>query len=156
MSRTAKHTFRRIRIFAIPLLLGIVIGIIRVTLFGKNQINIPRMMDIATSMIGLWGTSLGFIITAESILVAFDGSYLTKEIKQSEHFKTVVYTYTLTCVELLFMIAFFSIIIIENYFSTILFGILYACLIVSLLDILLCLIFLGFLIFSTCKTKKNN
>lgn len=109
MSRTAKHTFRRIRIFAIPLLLGIVIGIIRVTLFGKNQINIPRMMDIATSMIGLWGTSLGFIITAESILVAFDGSYLTKEIKQSEHFKTVVYTYTLTCVELLFMIAFFSI-----------------------------------------------
>lgn len=156
MSRTAKHTFRKIRIFALPLLIGLTIGIIRVILFGKNQVNISKMMDIATTMIGLWGTSLGFIITAESILVAFDGSYLTKEIKQSEHFKTVIYTYTLTCMELLLMIAIFSIILIENYFSIILLGVLYACLIISLIDILLCLIFLGFLILSTCKTKKDN
>lgn len=156
MSRTAKHTCRKRCIFAIPLLIGIVTGIIRVIMFGKNQVNISRMMDIATTMIGLWGTSLGFIITAESILVAFDGSYLTKEIKQSEHFKTVVYTYTLTCMELLLMIAIFSIVIIENIFSVILLGVLYACLIISLLDILLCLVFLGFLILSTCKTKKDN
>lgn len=154
MNREAKHASRRKLIFVIPLLIGVIIGIVRVHFLSKGQIDIPRMIDVVTTILSLWGTSLGFIITAESILVAFDGSYLTKEIKASEHFKTVIYTYTLTCIELLLMIAIFSVVIVENRFSNLLWGILAACLCISLLDIFLCLIFLGFLIASTCKKKK--
>ena len=155
MSRSVKHEIRRRLIFIIPLLAGIIIGIMRVHFLGKSQIDIPRMISVVTTILSLWGTSLGFIITAESILVAFDGSYLTKEIKASEHFKTVIYTYTLTCIELLLMIAIFSGVIVENCFSNILWGILATCLCISLLDIFLCLMFLGLLIASTCKKKSD-
>ena len=117
MNREAKHALRRKLIFVIPLLIGVIIGIVRVHFLSKGQIDISRMIDVVTTILSLWGTSLGFIITAESILVAFDGSYLTKEIKASEHFKTVIYTYTLTCIELLLMIAIFSVVIVENCFS---------------------------------------
>jgi hypothetical protein len=156
MSRGAKHALRRTGILVIPLLVGTIIGIVRVQFLDKNQIDISRMISVATTMLSLWGTSLGFIITAESILVAFDGSYLTKEIKATEHFKTVIYTYTLTCIELLLMIVIFSVVIVENCFSRILWGILAACLGISLIDIFLCLIFLGVLIASTCKKKNDN
>ena len=155
MSREAKHTSRKCKILVMPLLTGIIIGAIRVHFLGKSQIDVSRMISVTTTMLSLWGTSLGFIITAESILVAFDGSYLTKEIKATEHFKTVIYTYTLTCIELLLMILIFSVVIVENCFSRFLWGILAVCLWISFVDILLCLIYLGLLIASTCK-KKNN
>lgn len=155
INRKSKHLLRRIAIVVVPLLLGIILGLIRLKSIGKSQIDISRMINVATTMLSLWGTSLGFVITAESILVAFDGSYLTKEIKKSAHFKTVIYTYTLTCIELLLMITIFSVAVIENYFSCVLIGVLIACLSIYVIDILLCLIFLGYLVASTCKENQD-
>lgn len=156
ISRKPKHILRRVTIFILPLVIGIAISLIRMHYMDGNQIDIDHMVSVATTMLGFWGTSLGFIITAESILVAFDGSYLTKEIKETSHFKTVVYTYTLTCIELLVMIAIFSVIVLENTFSYRLLRLLIICLGVSLLDILLCLIFLGYLVLSTCRKEPQN
>ncbi|QRV22083.1 hypothetical protein I6K70_09840 [Lacrimispora saccharolytica] len=94
---------------------------------------------------------MGFIITVVSILVAFTGSKLTEEIKRTGHFKTVLYTYILTCFTLLIAISVFIPVIINNLVSDVLFCIFIGALIITLIDVAMCLVFLSLVVYTIFK-----
>ncbi|MFT4006860.1 MAG: hypothetical protein QM683_15005, partial [Lacrimispora sp.] len=113
--------------------------------------NTNNFIESVKMVIDMWGTLLGFIITVVSILVAFTGSKLTEEIKQTGHFKTVLYAYIMTCFNLLIAISVFIPVVINNLYSEVLFGVFIGALIVTLIDVALCLVFLSLVVYTIFK-----
>ena len=60
---------------------------------------------------------IGFVITAVSILIAFNGSKFTQEIRESGHYQTVMFLYIVTCVIIFAAILCFLPIYIINIVS---------------------------------------
>ena len=104
--------------------------------------------DLIEIIIGLEGTMLGFIITAVSILVAFNGSRLTEEVKQTGHFRTVLVVYLVTCFELFLLIAFSVYMLISNVINIVCMNLFMIMLIASAFYILLCLVFLCLIVYT--------
>lgn len=119
-----KHTIRRVILTFGSILLGTIISelVCRIMIDSKFAIESANMFDVVEVMIGVWGTLLGFIITAESILVAFSNGTITNDFKKTGHYITVIYQYTQTSVKLLiYVIVFVSIMIIDNFTMEIMF-----------------------------------
>lgn len=148
-----KHKIRRCLIACVPIIIGVFASCIALHLMNKYNYQIDKsyIINIISTILDLWGTLLGFIITAESVLIAFDGNTLTKEIKETQHFKTVLFTYSLTCFELLLMIAVFLIVTIINTFSYMWMGILIASVTISIIEAFLCLALFALLIRTVTK-----
>lgn len=143
-----KHMVRRGIIVVLPMILAIV--------FSSNilmyiQINANEFYDVLKMIVGVWATLLGFIITAASILITFNGSKLTEEIKDTGHFKTVLFVYMLTCIELLISLTFFIGVLCFKIFSPVIVCIFVASVAISIIDVLLCLVFLSFVIYTIFK-----
>jgi|GEM_PF-912330 len=114
------------------------------------------MIEIVKTMLGIWGTLLGFIITAVSILIGFNGNERTKDIMNSRHYKTILYTYMITCFTLLLCIAIFIPVVMINKFSLNLLYIFSSTLIITLIYVFLCLLYLTLIIVTALKKKNNN
>lgn len=140
---TWKHIKRRAFLSVFPIALAIFVAL-RVTI----NMEIKDFYEILKVVIGVWATLLGFIITAASILITFNGSKLTEEIKNTGHFKTVLFIYMLTCIKLLIGLMFFIAVICLKIYSPLILQIFVASIITSMVDILLCLIFLSFVIYT--------
>lgn len=80
-------------------------------------IDSSNMIEVSKVMISIWGTLLGFIITAESILVAFSNGTITGDFKKTGHYMTVIFQYTQTSIKLLIYIFTFVCIIAINRFG---------------------------------------
>ena len=147
----SKHNITRILFCVIPLIIACV-----VVLLNKNNIMLfesNAFFEIVKVVVDIKGTILGFIISAVSILVAFNGSKLTEEIKQTGHFKTVLVVYLTTCFELLVSIVFCVCILIANVYSLII-GMLFSILsILAALYVLLCLFFLCLVVHTIYNDK---
>ena len=91
-----KHRVRRGGIAVIPIVISIIFSLL-------IPVNVTAESFFASLqvIIGVWATLLGFIITTVSILLTFTGSKLTEEIKATGHYKTILFSYLLTCFELL-------------------------------------------------------
>lgn len=143
---TRKHIKRRGVLTVFPIVLALIV-----------VLNLPISMEtndfyeILKVVIGVWATLLGFIITAVSILITFNGSKLTEEIKSTGHFKTVLFIYMLTCTELLIGLTFFIVILCLKICSLLILQIFVANIIISMVDILLCLVFLFFMVYTIFK-----
>ncbi|MBC5710987.1 hypothetical protein H8S75_23910 [Hungatella sp. L12] len=94
---------------------------------------------------------MGFLITAVSILVTFTGSRLTEEIKQTGHFKTVLFIYILTSIELLLFLSVFVLILLGQIFSSIIVLFFVVAIIVTMLNMLECLLFLSLIVYTIYK-----
>lgn len=114
-----KHLVRRGALFFISVILGLVIACITCNKMVSEVwiIDFSNMIDISKVMIGVWGTLLGFIITAESILVAFSNGTVTGEFKKTKHYMTVIFQYTQTSIKLLIYIFSFIWIIVTSKFA---------------------------------------
>ena len=88
---------------------------------------------------GLWGTVLGFIITAESILIAFDSGSITSEFKKTGHYVTVIFQYTQTSIKLLITILILVVISVIDKFSMKIFGIFIGLTVMNFVDVLISL-----------------
>lgn len=117
--KNKKHLLRRCFLTFISILLGILISMFICKGIIKNNfpIDVNNMLEVSKVMIGVWGTLLGFIITAESILVAFSNGEITKEFKKTGHYMTVIFQYTQTSIKLLVYIFVFVCVIVMNKFS---------------------------------------
>lgn len=88
------------------------------TMIAKEFVVDPEnMTSVVGIMIGVWGTLLGFIITAESILIAFNSGTITNEFKQTRHYMTVICQYTQTSIKLLAYIIVFVAILVAGIFT---------------------------------------
>ena len=91
-----KHRVRRGGIAVIPIVISIIFS-----LLIPVNVTAEFFFDSLQVIIGVWATLLGFIITTVSILLTFTVSKLTEEIKATGHYKTSLFSYLLTCFELL-------------------------------------------------------
>lgn len=102
----------------IPLILSSVMSVIAYNTWLKSMdIESLNMQGVIGTILGIWGTFFGFIITAVSILIAFNGSSITQEIRDSGHYQTVMFLYIVTCAIIFIAILFFLPIYIVNVAS---------------------------------------
>ena len=136
-----KHLWRKIFLFIIPIAAGAICSYFTCkTLAAKEwRIDEKNMLEVSKIMIGLWGTVLGFIITAESILIAFDSGSITSEFKKTGHYMTVIFQYTQTSIKLLISILVFVIVIVINKFSLHVLAILMGLTVMNFIDVLVSL-----------------
>ena len=146
MNNKSRHGKTRFFFCSIP----IIVACVLVFFFRSSisRISIDSFLNIVEIVIGLEGTMLGFIITAVSILVAFSGSKLTEEVKETGHFRTVLFMYLFTCFELLLAIILCVYILLFNSTSLFYVNLFMIMLIVSVFYILLCLFFLCLIVYT--------
>lgn len=136
----------------VPLLVGLLISFI---LGYKKSIDNEYMLNVVSVITGIWGTILGFIITAESILIGFSGSKKIEELSHTRHYKLILYTYLITCCNLLLCLCIFIPIIVSKVFNTILYQVFIVGIVVTLLDVAICIFYLWLMIMAALD-KKNN
>lgn len=114
-----KHLLRRCVLFFVSIGLGLAVAHVMCDNMIEKEwiIDVTNMIEVSKVMIGVWGTLLGFIITAESILVAFSNGTITSDFKRTGHYMTVIFQYTQTSVKLLIYILAFVCIIVINEFT---------------------------------------
>ena len=119
MKAVRKHRIRRVLLVIIPVAISVIFSafICHSLQEKKFIIDVNNQLEAVKTVIGIWGTILGFVFAAESILIAFEGSKLTAEIKETGHYKTVLFIYMETCVVLLICLSIFVPLIIANYFN---------------------------------------
>lgn len=103
-------------------------------------------IEITKILLGTWGTLLGFIITATSILVTMNGKEYVCAFRNSVHYSTVLLTYCLTSFTLLIATIFGITVICINIWNLTLFYLLIYLILSTLLLIFFCILFLFFMI----------
>lgn len=134
------HTIRRLLLTFGSALLGVIISdlVCKLMIDKSFLIDSVTMFNVVEVMIGVWGTLLGFLITAESVLIAFSNGTITSDFKKTGHYITVIYQYTLTSFKLLvYIVAFVSLMIINNFTMEVMFVFL-ICIIMTFVDTLAC------------------
>ena len=119
MKSKRKHLLRRTLLATGSIAFGILVAYIICNEMERCGflINASNMIEVSKVMVGIWGTLLGFIITAESILVAFEKGTITGEFKRTGHYMTVIFQYTQTSIKLLIYILVFVCIMVRNVFG---------------------------------------
>lgn len=152
-----KTQAKQVRNIIFSIILPIVIGAVIALLVGNSikktgyLIDCDYMIDVVTTVIGIWGTILGFIISAESILIGFNGSGRIQEISKTRHYRIILYTYLITCCNLLLCLVIFIPIIILNYFNLYIFCLFIMAIVISLIDVGLCIFYLGLMLIASFK-----
>lgn len=138
--KKSKHVIRRAILMFGSIVVGYIISKLICNLMVKNSfvIDSENLLNIVTVMIGVWATLLGFIITAESILVAFNNGTITSDFKQTGHYMTVIFQYTQTSVKLLtYIVLFVGISILKSFTMREMF-IFILCISMTFLDVMIC------------------
>lgn len=138
-------------IFMVSFLLPAVICISLKILFAyiSYDVNTFDGIDIIKTLLGTWATLLGFIVTAESILITMNGKEYIQAFKESEHYKTVLLTYFSTSLVLLVSTIFSVAIICFNIWNAVLFYFLIYLIISSFLFLFFCILFLFFMVYKS-------
>lgn len=135
-----EHTTRRLVLTFGSVLLGFIISkqICQIMIDKEFVIQNASMFDVVEVMIGVWGTLLGFIITAESVLIAFSNGTITNDFKKTGHYTTVIYQYTQTSIKLLLYIVVFVAFMIINIFTMDVMFVFIFCITMTFVDTLAC------------------
>ena len=123
-----KHRVRRGGIAVIPIVISIIFSLL-------IPVNVTAESFFASLqvIIGVWATLLGFLI------------------KATGHYKTILFSYLLTCFELLIFLLLSLLVLITGVYSGIMVKVLIAGVIISLTDIFICLFFLTLVIYTLFK-----
>lgn len=105
--------------------------------------------EIVKTLVGVWATLLGFMITSVSILVTIGGNEYVLAFRKSQHYHTVMYTNTITCVLMLAATIFCIVIMCVNIWNRICFNIFVFLLISTFVSLILSVYFLFFLVFKS-------
>ena len=110
-----------------------------------NAANLPEKsvgLAICNTLISVWATCLGFMITAVSILLTLNGSKYIEMLKETGHYKTILLSFVGCCFHILAALGIMIVLSILQSWSKLIFAILCA----TTLDILnvmgICLVFL--------------
>lgn len=104
-----KQFIEKIIIFVLPIIVGslIMIGIYNNYRIADFQIDEANCKSTVNNMMGIYATLLGFSITAESILVTFQGGEFSNLIIKAGHLKTVLFSFMLTNISLFIGLVWF-------------------------------------------------
>ena len=141
----------KIIIFAISFILPVFICVALKFLFDYNSYDVCSFegVEVSKTLLGTWATLLGFIVTAESILITMGGKEYIQAFKESRHYKTVLLTYFSTSFVLLSATIFSIVIICLNIWDTVLFYILIYLILSTFLLLFFCILFLFFMVYKS-------
>lgn len=105
--------------------------------------------EIAKTLVGVWATLLGFMITSVSILVTLGGNEYVLAFRKSQHYHTVMYTNTITSILMLAATVFCIVIMCLNIWNRVCFNIFIFLLISTFVSLILSIYFLFFLVFKS-------
>ncbi len=113
MKKISRTLIDKCFVFFFSICMPIVISKVLSVYLHKINYNIisTKGVNIIETLVGIWGTLLGFIITAVSILITINGNKHVKAFKASGHYSTVLFTYLITSI-MLFAATVFSVVVI--------------------------------------------
>lgn len=134
----------RILISLLPVIILIAVGSVVYFLSGRQNFlfNTDNGIENVKTILGVWGTILGFMITSVSILVTMGDNNFLKAMKDSGHFVTILYTYVCTCFHLLMAVIFAIVLVFGNFWCKILFALTCAFIADTFVMVAICLFFL--------------
>lgn len=134
----------RVSILLLPVLLAFASFFIITRLSTKCAFVIDTydgIEDLKT-ILSIWGTLLGFLITAVSILLTLGNGKFLEMLKATGHYKTILLSYVACCLHLLVAITLAVICIFCKIWSMQVFSIMCAMAIDTLIMVAICLFFL--------------
>lgn len=142
----------RIFIFLLPIILATISFFIFKCLFVKYNVEISAEdgLEDYKLMLNIWGTLLGFLITAVSLFLTIgDGQYMNT-LKSSGHFSTVLSSYVICCIHLFLAVVIAVVVVFLKIWNLTVFVFLCAIVIDTLTIVAICLFFLF------CIVINNN
>ena len=126
----------------VPFIISCIVGALVYVLLRNNrlQIDLDNLSTTINTFLGIWGALLGFIITAESILVGFKGSGNTDVIYKSRHYSTIMLLYSTTAVAILIFLLVFSFVLIFVKVTFVVLCIFIASIVMTFIYVIFCLI----------------
>ena len=93
-------------------------------------------------MLSIWGTLLGFLITAVSILLTIGEGKFLNMLKSTGHYQTILFSYVICCVHLLLVVVLAIVCVFIKIWNMNLFAVLCAAVIDTVFRVGFCLLFL--------------
>ncbi|MFR6346423.1 MAG: hypothetical protein ACLUN9_06550 [Enterocloster aldenensis] len=106
-------------------------------------------VEIVKTLLGIWGTLLGFIVTALSIILAIGNSPFLELLNKSGHMKTIMFSYAITSLILFGATSFGILVMCFNTFNRILLKIVIFLIFSTMLSLIISLFFLFSIIFNS-------
>lgn len=134
----------RYAIMFTPMILAVLFYFIVNYLCKNFEFKIDKFdgIDDFKTILGIWGTLLGFLITAVSILLTLGNGKFLDMLKVTGHYKTILLSYVTCCIHLLLAIIFAVICIFLKIWSMQIFSIMCAVAFDTLIMVAVCLYFL--------------
>lgn len=136
-------------IFIVSFIVPVLVCVLISNYFIKIEYNVCTFdgVEITKTLLGVWATLLGFIITAASILLTMGGKEYIQAFKMSKHYSTVLYTYALSSFSLFGATIFGIVVVCLSKWNVLLFYLLLYFIMLTLLLLFFCIAFLFFMIF---------
>lgn len=103
-------------------------------------------VDVLKVLLGVWATLLGFIVTAESILITMGGKEYIQAFRKSKHYGTVLFTYGITGFDLFAATVFSIFAVCLGWWNKICFYFLIFFILSTIILIFFCLLFFQLMI----------
>lgn len=82
---------------AVPIIISCIVSVLKF----KDKILLQNLESLLENITGIMATLFGFILTALSILLAFEGNEKTRQLRDSRHYKTILGTYLISALYML-------------------------------------------------------
>lgn len=106
-------------------------------------------IEIVKTLLGIWGTLLGFIVTALSIILAISNSPFLELLNKSGHMKSIMFSYVITSLTLFGATSFGILVMCFNTFNRITLRIVIFFIFSTMLSLIISLFFLFSIIFNS-------
>ena len=132
-------------IFLLPIITGIITFWSVSYFLSKNStfiISVADGIDDFKTLLGIWGTLLGFMIAAVAIIITLGNDKFVDLLKDTGHYNTILFSYGLCCVHLFFAVIFALVCILFRIWKMNVFVILCAVSVDIVVIVAICLFFL--------------
>lgn len=138
----------RIFLSLIPLIIAIISFIIinSLIIHNKIEININDGMEDLKVMVSVWITILGFLVTSVSILITISGGNFINIMRESGHFKTIIYVFLLCCIHSFIALIFSLICVFYKFWNITIFSVFCAMVIDTMILVLIAVVFMFFVV----------
>ena len=88
----------RVIIAGMPLLLGLITGIVLQYILGKSSffVSVREGLELVGTVIDIWGILLGFVITAVSILLTIGENSFINALVATNHMQSIIFSYVMS------------------------------------------------------------
>ncbi len=146
-----KNKFDRVIITIISIGIPLILACLLIRRLDNLNYNYADFngIEIVKTLLGVWSTLLGFMITAVSILLSVNENNYIVAFRSSGHYHTIIYAHGLTCLILFSATVFSTIIMCLNIWNRICFFVFIMLIFSTFIALALSIFFLFFIIFKS-------